>query len=93
MDIILKGKHDGQEAVASLERVLQLFKERYHVSGFCEIHLVVTLLDEQGEEVELVDSETHQTYRIFEVYRPGYELRGQKPTKLTLVVDNTKSVT
>lgn len=91
MDIILQGQHEGPEALESLERVLKLFKERYHINGYREIHLTVTLLDEQGDEVELIDSDTNQPYRIFEVFRPGYEFSGRKGLpKLQLVVDNTK---
>lgn len=91
MDIILQGQHEGQEALESLERVLQLFKDRYSINGYREIHLTVTLLDEQGEEVELIDSDTHQPYRVFEVYRAGYEFSGKKGVPmLQLVVDNTK---
>lgn len=90
MDIILQGQHTGDETVESLERVLKLFKERYQVDGFREIHLTVTLVDEQGDEVELIDSESNQAYRIFEVYRQGYELEGRKGIPmLQLVVDNT----
>ncbi|KTD39219.1 hypothetical protein Lmor_0147 [Legionella moravica] len=90
MDIILQGQHNAEETVKSLERVLQLFRERYHVEGFREIHLTVTLLDEQGDEVELIDSESNQAYRVFEVYRKGYELAGRKGIPmLQLVVDNT----
>lgn len=91
MDIILQGEHSGDEAAQSLERVLQLFKERYHIAGFREIHLTVTLIDAQGDDVELVDSESNQAYRVFEVYRQGHELKDRKSTPLLqLVVDNTK---
>lgn len=91
MDIILQGEHDGHETVESLERVLQLFKERYSIDGFREIHLTVTLVDKQGDDVELIDSETNQPYRVFEVYREGYELAGRRGIPmLQLVVDNTK---
>ncbi|EHL31176.1 hypothetical protein [Legionella drancourtii] len=91
MDIILQGEHSGDEAAQSLERVLQLFKERYHIAAFREIHLTVTLIDDQGDDVELVDSESNQAYRVFEVYRQGYELAGRRNTPLLqLVVDNTK---
>lgn len=91
MDIILQGEHDAPETLESIERVLGLFKERYCIKGYREIHLTVTLVDEQGEEVELIDSDTHQPYRVFEVYRSGYELLGKKGVpKLRLVVDNTK---
>lgn len=90
MDIILQGQHNAEETVNSLERVLQLFKERYQVDGFREIHLTVTLVDAQGDEVELIDSESNQAYRVFEVYRKGYELAGRKGIPmLQLVVDNT----
>jgi molecular chaperone GrpE (heat shock protein) len=92
MDIILQGQHDGQETVQSLDRVLQLFKERYSINGFREIHLTVTLVDEQGDEVELIDTDTNQAYRVFEVYRKGYELTGRRGIPmLQLVVDNTRS--
>lgn len=91
MDIILKGQHDGHETAASLERVLELFKERYSIKSFREIHLTVTLVDDQGDDVELIDSDTNQPYRVFEVHRTGYELNGRKGIPmLQLVVDNTK---
>jgi hypothetical protein len=91
MDIILQGEHSGDEAAQSLARVLQLFKERYHIAQFREIHLTVTLMDEQGDDVELVDSESNQAYRVFEVYRQGYELNDKKESPvLKLVVDNTR---
>jgi hypothetical protein len=91
MDIILQGEHSGDEAAESLERVLHLFKDRYHIAGFREIHLTVTLIDEQGDDVELIDSESNQAYRTFEVYRQGYELDGKKSLpSLQLVIDNTK---
>lgn len=90
MDIILQGQHNADEMVQSFERVLKLFKERYQVDGFREIHLTVTLVDEQGDEVELIDSDSNQAYRIFEVYRQGYELAGRKGIPLLkLVIDNT----
>ncbi len=91
MEIILQGEHSGDEAAQSLARVLELFKERYHIAKFREIHLSVTLIDEQGDDVELVDSMSNQAYRIFEVYRQGYELNGRKGAPmLRLVIDNTR---
>ena len=90
MDIIFQGEHNSEEAAESLLSVLRLFKERYNISQFREMHLRVTLVDEQGDDVELVDSETSQVYRTFEVYRKGYELKGRKGMpKLQLIVDNT----
>lgn len=91
MDIIFQGNHNSEEAAESLLTVLRLFKERYHIEQFREMHLTVTLVDEQGDDVELVDSETSQTYRTFEVYRKGYELTGRRgQAMLQLVVDNTR---
>lgn len=91
MDIIFQGTHNSEEAAESLLSVLRLFKERYHIGQFREMHLTVTLVDDQGDDVELIDSETSQAYRIFEVYRKGYELSGRRgQPMLQLVVDNTR---
>lgn len=91
MDIILKGQHSAKELVDSLENVLKLFKEQYQVSAYSEIHLSVTLIDDQNDTVELVDSESNQVFRSFEVYRSGYELTGRQGVPLLqLVVDNTR---
>ena len=91
MDIILQGHHNGEEAAENLINVLRLFKERYQISQFREIHLTLTLVDNQGEDVELVDSETSQVYRTVEIYRSGHELTtGRRPRPmLQLVIDNT----
>ncbi len=90
MDIIFQGQHSSEEAAESFLSVLRLFKERYHISQFREMHLSVSLVDAQGEEVELVDSETSTAYRVFEVYRKGNELKDRRGKPLLrLVVDNT----
>ncbi len=91
MDIIFQGIHSSEEAAESFLSVLRLFKDRYNIDHFREMHLTVTLVDDEGEDVELIDSETSQAFRIFEVYRKGYELNGrQGPPMLQLVVDNTR---
>ena len=94
MEIIFQGQQNTEEAAESFLSVLRLFKERYQIESFREIHLSVTLLDKQGDEVELIDSDTSQPYRFFEVYRTGHELvpsnRIHHPS-LKLVVDNVKS--
>lgn len=92
MEIIFQGKHDSKEAAESLLSIIKLFKERYHIDQFREMHLSVTLVDGQGEDVELVDTETAEAYRVFEVYRKGQEL-GKDPNGrplLKLVIDNTR---
>lgn len=91
MEIIFQGRHDSDEAAESLLSVIRLFKERYHIGQFREMHLSVTLVDDQGEDVELVDTETAEAYRTFEVYRQGHEqarLAGRPGLKL--VIDNTR---
>lgn len=91
MDIIFQGNHNSEEAAESLLSVLRLFKDRYQISQFREIHLTVTLVDDVGEDVELVDSESGKVYRVFEVYRKGCELSTGRRNHavLELVVDNT----
>jgi hypothetical protein len=91
MEIVFQGRHDSDEAAESLVSVLRLFKERYHIGQFREMHLSVTLVDDQGEDVELIDSETAEAYRIFEVYRQGQELtKAAGRPLLKLVIDNTR---
>ncbi|MCX7115310.1 MAG: hypothetical protein NTW08_05330 [Gammaproteobacteria bacterium] len=94
MDIIFKGKHTGDELVDSMLSVVRLFKKQYHVPQFREVHLTVTLIDETGHDVELVDNQSETIYRTFEVYRQNSELRGVESSSqapfVRLVVDNTK---
>ncbi len=91
MEIIFQGNHDSENAAESLMSVIKMFQERYQIHQFREMHLTVTLVDENGEDVELVDSETEQAYRTFEVYRDGNELTRRPGLPVVkLVVDNTK---
>ncbi len=91
MEIIFQGRHDSDEAGESILSVIRLFKERYHIGQFREMHLSVTLVDEQGEDVELVDTETAEAYRTFEVHREGQEqARIAGRPALKLVIDNTR---
>lgn len=91
MDIIFQGLHNTEEASQSIADVLQLFRERYQVGQFKEMRLTVTMVDDQGENLELIDSETGYVYRIFEVYREEHELLGRKGKPLLqLVVNNTR---
>ena len=92
MDIIFQGIHDTEEACESLLSVMRLFKDRYQIGQFREMHLTLTLLDEAGYDVELVDSKTNAVYRNFEVCREGSELSLSRRhnSVLKLVVDNTR---
>lgn len=90
MDVIFEGAHDGNQAEEQLMSVIRLFKDRYHINHFREMHLVMTLVDETGEDVELVDTETSQVYRTFEVVRSVAALKIMNtPRRLKLVIDNT----
>ena len=90
MEIIFHGKHNQNTALASVMEILHLFHERYKIQNFREMCLSVTLVDESGADVELVDDETEHAYRTLEVYQEGqeYTMTLDKPA-LTLVVDNT----
>lgn len=93
MDIIFQGNHTVEEAAENLLSVLRLFNDRYSIAQFREMHLIVTLVDKQGDDVELIDSETHQVYRNFEVYRRAEALKTTDKhgaPLLQLVVDNTQ---
>ena len=90
MEIIFHGKHNQNTALASVMEILHVFKNRYKIQQFREMCLSVTLVDESGRDVELVDEETNHAYRTFEVYQHGNEYsRALGKPALTLVVDNT----
>ncbi len=91
MDIIFQGRHSENEACESLYSVLEMLKNRYRITGFREMHLTLTLVNEVGDDVELVDSDTDQPYRVIEVRRDTLDTskRVGRPA-LRLVVDNTK---
>ena len=90
MEIIFQGRQDEAEVSDSLRSVIQLLKERYHIETFREIHLSVTLVDHLGEDVELVDNETNEPYRVMEVCRKSHEIsRRMGRPGLKLVIDNS----
>ena len=91
MDVIFQGKRDTEETGDSLLAVLRLFKEQYHINQFRELRLSLTLVDDRGDDVELVDTDTGHVYRVFEVCtrEPVALSKTQGTPKLKLVVDNT----
>ena len=92
MDVIFSGEHDNKEMMQQLASIIAVFQERYNIKHFKEIHLSMTLLDDQHEEVELIDTETLQVYRLFEVHRNQAILKPNDYTPyLRLVIDNTKN--
>jgi len=91
MDIIFHGQQNWQKSQESLHGIIQMLHEKYHIDQLREIHLSLTLVDNAGHDVELVDSETQESYRILEVFRNNQEyLRVRQGHPLSLVVDNTK---
>lgn len=93
MDIIFRENHTSEEISAQVNGILHLLQEKYHIDQFREIHLTLTLVDAEGYDVELVDSKTDTTYRVFEVYSKQAELstcsKSHYPM-LRLVIDNTR---
>jgi len=104
MKITFHGQHNSDEATDSVSGILKLFKERYGIEDYREINLNVTLVNHDGEEVELVDASTSDVLDVFEVYKNAEEVKNNhkkepppKPASskdkyahLTLVVDNTR---
>lgn len=92
MEIILQGRLNSEDTAKSLISVLRLFQERYHISSFREVHLHVTLVDAQGDDVDLVNNDTNEVYRIFEVRQEAEPLtsKHQRESSIHLVIDNTK---
>jgi hypothetical protein len=93
MQILFHGGQSSEEAADSVLSILKLFKERYGISNFRDVALNIVLVDENGDEVELVDGSTSEVLGIFEVYKssnmPDADLPKGKG-HLELVVDNTK---
>jgi hypothetical protein len=91
MDIILHGKHNGKDAAENLESVLRLLKERYNIDAFREMHLTITMVDNNGDDVELINNETGEVYRFVEIYNNSQEFNTAHRHRpiLRLVIDNT----
>ena len=91
MHIIFKGKQSTGELADSMLSILKIFNSRYGIRNFNEINLHVTLLDDKNKIVELIDAETSEPIRIFEVSKVApSEENDSAPSYLNLIVDNTK---
>ena len=93
MQIIFQGMQTAEEAAESLLSIIKLFKERYGICNYREMDLNVTLLDQDGEDVELIDSATSEVLGVFEVYKSTdavNDAKKEEKPKIHLVVDNTK---
>ncbi|WP_367606023.1 hypothetical protein [Legionella sp. W05-934-2] len=91
MDIMLKGVHNEREIVESLAHVFELFKQRYGIETYRELYLTLTLVDSQGDDVELVDTKTNEVFNRFDIIdsHSSNEPHYKKP-HLKLVVDNSR---
>ena len=92
MDIIFQGTHSAVETSTTLSQVIQLLNTKYNITDFREIHLSVTLVNNQGEDVELIDNNTNKVYRYFEIRESNPDLKIKKsnnPGKIKLIIDNT----
>ena len=91
MEVIFHGRHDLNSAAESVTEILHVFQERYRICGFREMCLTVTLVDQSGYDVELVDEVTDHAYRTFEIYQKSNEYtRTLGNPALTLVVNNPR---
>lgn len=91
MEVIIQGQQSSEQVVESLLSIVRMFSEHYGIEHFRQVHLSMTLVDNQGDDIELVDSQTQEVFRVFEISKPNNEPRliHAKPY-LKLVVDNTR---
>lgn len=88
MEIIFHGRHDSNQATESLSGIIAMLEKRYQIGTFREMHLSITLVDDSGEDVELVDTETDEAYRVLEVYQQSKHIPKKKGRPdLKLVID------
>lgn len=91
MEVYFRDKQQANDVAEGIMSILKMFSERYGIEDFREIQLSMTLVDSQGDDVELIDSVTNEVFKVFEVVKAGEEpklCRSQKP-QLRLVVDNS----
>jgi len=98
LDIKFHGMHSTKEAKEAVSKMMDVLKDRYGISDFEDMLLNVTLYNEKGEEVELVNADSDEVLKLFEVHKntPSHSpTHFGKPNKrvakehLRLVVDNT----
>jgi len=90
MEIIFHGQQPWDKVQDNLSQVIQMLHDKYHIHQVREMHLSLSFIDDEGFEIELVDSETKKVYRLMEVFNQQQELLEirSKPA-LRLIVDNT----
>lgn len=78
MEIIFHGRHDSNQASENLINIIQLLNDRYKIGAFREMHLSITLVDDTGQDIELVDSETEEAFRVMEIYQQAKHVPQKK---------------
>jgi hypothetical protein len=92
MEIIFHGQQDWRKTQESILGIIQMLHDQYNIAQLREIHLTLTLMDDEGFDVELIDTETHESYRVMEVFRDHKDFQKvRQSAPLTLIVDNTKN--
>ena len=69
MQVKFQGQYTIEEAAESLLSIVKMFEDRYGVQDFSSLQLDVTLLNNEGEEVEIIDANTSEVLDVFEVHR------------------------
>lgn len=69
MKIKFRGQHNAEEVVESLAAILNMFEEQYSVIEFNDIKISLTLVNDVGEEVELIDASTSEVFEMLEVHK------------------------
>jgi hypothetical protein len=91
MEIIFHGQQDWEKSQENIMGIIQMLHDQYKITHLREIHISLTLMDEEGFDVELIDTETNETYRVMEVFRNHLDYQKvRQASSLKLVVDNTK---
>ena len=92
MEIIFHGQQNWRKTQESILGIIQMLHDQYQIEQLREIHLSLTLMDDEGFDVELIDTDTQESYRIMEVFRDHQDFQKVRhPNPLTLIVDNTKN--
>jgi hypothetical protein len=71
MKIKFRGQHNAEEVVESLAAIVRMFEEQYGVLDFDQIKVSMTLINDFGEEVELIDAGTSEIFEVLEVHKAG----------------------
>ncbi len=69
MKIKFRGQHSAEEVLESLAAIMRMFDEQYSVLHFNDIKISMTMINDAGEEVELIDASTSEVFEVLEVHK------------------------